>query len=144
MNSGVGLRLVLDPALLWLWCRPAAAAPIQPLAWEPPYAMALTLKGKKQKQENRHKQMKRVRHERVPMTKCPCHQEKSHCCCIRVFHQPGTLTWDPWASVLLVFRHHRYGWWNCWPCGWTPPPMLNPSTEVRGWADITPSHVPNL
>ena len=27
-----------DPTLLWLWCRPAAAAPIGPLAWEPPYA----------------------------------------------------------------------------------------------------------
>ena len=22
--------------LLWLWCRPEATAPIQPLAWEPP------------------------------------------------------------------------------------------------------------
>ena len=29
---------VNEPALLWLWCRPAAAAPIRPLAWEPPYA----------------------------------------------------------------------------------------------------------
>ena len=29
---------VKDPTLLWLWCRPAATAPIQPLAWEPPYA----------------------------------------------------------------------------------------------------------
>ena len=28
---------VKDLALLWLWCRPAAAAPIQPIAWEPPY-----------------------------------------------------------------------------------------------------------
>ena len=27
-----------DVAQLWLWCRLAAAAPIQPLAWEPPYA----------------------------------------------------------------------------------------------------------
>ena len=27
-----------DPALLWLWRRPVATAPIQPLAWEPPYA----------------------------------------------------------------------------------------------------------
>ena len=27
-----------DPSLLWLWCRLAATAPIQPLAWEPPYA----------------------------------------------------------------------------------------------------------
>jgi len=24
--------------LLWLWLRPVATAPIQPLAWEPPYA----------------------------------------------------------------------------------------------------------
>ena len=31
---------VEDPALLWLWCRPAAVAPIRPLAWEPPYATA--------------------------------------------------------------------------------------------------------
>ena len=27
---------VKDPVLLWLWCRPAATAPIRPLAWEPP------------------------------------------------------------------------------------------------------------
>ena len=31
-------RWVDDPALLWLWRRPAATTPIQPLAWEPPYA----------------------------------------------------------------------------------------------------------
>ena len=29
---------VKDPAWLWLWWRPAAAAPIRPLAWEPPRA----------------------------------------------------------------------------------------------------------
>ena len=28
-----------DPALLRLWRRPAATAPIRPLAWESPYAM---------------------------------------------------------------------------------------------------------
>ena len=39
----------LDLALLWLWCRPAAIAPVQPLAWEPPYALgeALKRRGKK-------------------------------------------------------------------------------------------------
>ena len=37
---------VKDPALLWLWCRPAATAPIGPLAWEPPCAMGATLKRK--------------------------------------------------------------------------------------------------
>ena len=28
-----------DLALLWLWCRPAPAAPLRPLAWELPYAV---------------------------------------------------------------------------------------------------------
>ena len=40
---------VKDPALLWLWCRLAAIAPIRPLAWEPPYAASVTLKSKKKK-----------------------------------------------------------------------------------------------
>ena len=38
MSCGVGCRRGLDPALLWLWRRPVATAPIGPLAWEPPYA----------------------------------------------------------------------------------------------------------
>ena len=38
MSCGVGQSLSLDLVLLWLWHRPAATAPIRPLAWEPPYA----------------------------------------------------------------------------------------------------------
>ena len=38
-----------DPALLWLWCWPAAVAPIGPLAWEPPHAVGTTLKRKSKK-----------------------------------------------------------------------------------------------
>ena len=34
MSCGVGHRQGSDPVLLWLWCRPAAEAPIQPLALE--------------------------------------------------------------------------------------------------------------
>ena len=30
--------------LLWLWCRPAVVAPIQPLAWEAPFAAGVALK----------------------------------------------------------------------------------------------------
>ena len=44
MNGGVGCRRGSDPELLWLWCRPVAIALIQPLAWEPPYAVGATLK----------------------------------------------------------------------------------------------------
>ena len=36
-------RWVQDPALLWLWGRPAAVAPIQPLAWELPYAAGVAV-----------------------------------------------------------------------------------------------------
>ena len=39
VSCGVGHRCSSDPALLWLWRRPAAAALIRPLAWEPPYAV---------------------------------------------------------------------------------------------------------
>ena len=46
VSSGVGCRRGWDPALLCLWCRPAAVAPIGPLAWEPPYAEGAALKKK--------------------------------------------------------------------------------------------------
>ena len=49
MSCGVGRRRGLDPALLWLWCRLAAVAPIGPLAWEFPYATGVTIKRKKNK-----------------------------------------------------------------------------------------------
>ena len=44
MSCGVGHRLNSHPAFLLLWCRLAAAAPIQPLAWEPPHVMGVAIK----------------------------------------------------------------------------------------------------
>ena len=41
-----------DLALLWQWHRPAAAAPIQLLAWEPPYASGVALQRQKKKKES--------------------------------------------------------------------------------------------
>ena len=46
MSRGVGHRSSLDPALLWLWCRPTAIALIRPLTWEPPCAVGVALKSK--------------------------------------------------------------------------------------------------
>ena len=40
-----------DPALMWLWCRLAATAPIQPLPWELPYAADVALKKTKKKSD---------------------------------------------------------------------------------------------
>ena len=47
VTCGVCRRCGSDPALLWLWCRPAAIAPTGLLAWEPPYAVSVALKRKK-------------------------------------------------------------------------------------------------
>ena len=49
VSCGVGRRRGWDPALFWLWGRPAAVAPIRPLAWGLPYAMSAALKRKKKK-----------------------------------------------------------------------------------------------
>ena len=53
MSCGVGRRLSLDPMWLWLWLWlwSAAAALIQPLDWEPPYAAGAALKSKKKKRK---------------------------------------------------------------------------------------------
>ena len=37
MSCGVDHKRGSDLALLWFWRRLAAAAPVRPLAWEPPY-----------------------------------------------------------------------------------------------------------
>ena len=43
---------VKDPELLWLGCRPTAAALIRPLAWEFPNATDAAVKRKKKKKLN--------------------------------------------------------------------------------------------
>jgi len=53
MNCVVGRRHGSDPALLWLWCRLAATAPIRPLAWELPYALGAALKKTKEKKKKK-------------------------------------------------------------------------------------------
>jgi len=53
MSSGVGHRCGSDPASLWLWCRPAAIAPIRPLTWEHPLATVAALKRKEKKKRER-------------------------------------------------------------------------------------------
>ena len=42
--------------LLWLWCRPATAAPIGALVWKRPYATGMALKSKKKKKKKESKQ----------------------------------------------------------------------------------------
>ena len=44
MSCGIGHRCGSDLVLLWLWHRLAAAALIQPLAWELPCVTGMALK----------------------------------------------------------------------------------------------------
>ena len=53
MSCGVGRRHGSDLVWLWLWCRPAATAPIRPLAWGPPYAVGAALKRQNKKPPTR-------------------------------------------------------------------------------------------
>ena len=53
MSRGVGRRRSWDLALLWLWCRPVAVAPIPPLAWELPYPAGVALKKAKKKKKQK-------------------------------------------------------------------------------------------
>ena len=46
MSCSVGRRCGLD--LVLLWCRPVTTGPIQPLAWESPYATSVALKRQRQ------------------------------------------------------------------------------------------------
>ena len=49
LSCSVGLRFSSD--LAWLWHRPAAVVPIQPVAWELPYVVGAALKGLKKKKK---------------------------------------------------------------------------------------------
>ena len=70
MSCGEGHRHGLDLALLWLWCRPTATAPIRPLAWERRYAARAAqemAKRKKQKQtKNPPKNQKTNKRNTIP------------------------------------------------------------------------------
>ena len=64
MGCGVGRRLGLDRAWLWLWYRPAATALIRPLAWEPPYAVRAA--------QEMAKRQKKKKKEQLPSQKATC------------------------------------------------------------------------
>ena len=81
MSSGVGRRHGSDPVLLWQWYRPAAVAPIGPLAWDPPYAVGVALKKKKRKEKGRVMVGVCLWHSRLRIQCC----HLGHC---RNFHMP--------------------------------------------------------
>ena len=59
MSCSIGCRRGSDLALLWLWHRSAATAPIRPLAWEPPFATGAALK-RTERQKKKKKKKKAI------------------------------------------------------------------------------------
>ena len=57
VSCGVGRKHGSDPMFLWPWRRPAAAAPIQPVAWKLPYATDSALKRPKKKEKKKKKSL---------------------------------------------------------------------------------------
>ena len=88
MSCDVGHRHGSDPTLLWQWCRPAAAAPIRPLAWKLPYAAGSALKKKKRQRERERERIEEnvcVKHTCVNMCKLMCEGGKrvsELCACV--------------------------------------------------------------
>ena len=53
LSCGVGCRRGSDPTLLWLGLWLVATAPVEPLAWELPYAVGVALKIQKTKKKKK-------------------------------------------------------------------------------------------
>ena len=102
MSYGVGHRCSSDPKLLWLWCRLAAVAPIQPLAWEPPYAVGAALKRQKTKKKKKQKTNK----QKKPQTKT---KQKTSGTQFLHFHQQYEQSKAFFAGLSQILREETYG-----------------------------------
>src|SRR5512137_1545768 len=85
VSCGVGRRHGSDPALLWLWRRPVATAPIQPLAWEPPYATGAAQEIATTTKRQKIKNKKKIKNSRTK--------------------NRGTKGWSTYGEPFLPFRH---------------------------------------
>ena len=72
MSCDVGRRCGSDLALLWLWHRAAATAPIRPLAWELPYANRKALEKTKNKNKQTNKKLDSNYKHNMPVTSLDC------------------------------------------------------------------------
>ena len=117
MSCGVGRRRGSDLALLWLWCRPVAAALIRPLAWEPPYATRVALEKAKT-----HTHKKKIL------------QRNKFCCqiCWSTITSQVKWTWrKSQTGPVFWTREERWPWRSMLFAHWNPQlPNLSPLWTV--------------
>ena len=106
----VGRRLILHPGLLWLWCRPVATAPIQPLAWEPQYAAGAALKINNMAETKFFPEASTCRHYHpLPPRRTLFPSSTSHIPYWKIQHEVKE-TGNPWPHQLLCFSQmHSFG-----------------------------------
>ena len=109
--------------MLWLWCRPAATAPIQPLAWEPSYTRGTALRRQKEKKTQRLQDPWRFFSYEVIYRESNSHTFFSQLLCSEGTWQEG-LTWPGCRSLR---------WW------WHSPHQLDLGSSKHG--DLTSSSV---
>ena len=102
MSCGVGRRRSSDPALLWLWRRPAATTLTWPLAWETTYAAGAAKemeKRRKKKKENQRRTWTIYVHGRSSLDLAP-----------------QTFTWVSLLSMRNIIRRATcISWGPHWP-----------------------------
>ena len=111
MSCGVGGRCGSDPASPWLWGRPAAVAPVQSLAWKPPYAAGAALKrqkergkeGREERKEKRKEKGKKEKEEKETGDKPLLEKQMSKARATGVWHG-GVSTWSSLISAVMCVR----------------------------------------
>ena len=105
MSCGVGHRCTSDPALLWLWHRLTALAPVGPLAWELLYVAGAALKNK-----NKNKNKIKQKTQKTKTRPCPhpgvCVLKTWPCCYTSTCSFSGS--WKPMFSLcsLILAVYH--------------------------------------
>ena len=85
--------------LLWLWCRPAALAPIQPVAWEAPYALSVALKKKAKKKKGRWKVVELGFGVELSVCRASAHFSVAHC-----LYQPVSILFISTIRPILSYE----------------------------------------
>ena len=133
VSCGGGHRGGSAPALLWLWCRPVATAPIRPLAREPPYATGAAL-------EKTKKIKKKKGHSRQLLSPSPT---PSHCSLWGKPYHKKRPTWKELSESLCQepYRYPHLGSGSSSPIQafrWQQPhPTSWLQTHERPWAITT-------
>ena len=83
-----------------VWCRPVAAAPIQPLAWELPYAMGVAIKRRRRRKKSQAEPARQT------CIQIPDPLSIKLCPLNKLLHLSETEFLQPKMGVIMVVSYH--------------------------------------